>query len=221
MIVIERKEIPVSNYKLTDGVPDVLNFDYCIFKSDRSRLLSAFLKGVVMSLTTLMISGFPICFQNRVVLGFVMYVAMALVANQMVEQKLSVSKLHSADTQLQRMSLSQVNPAFAVVPVVFLFSTMDMQTLMLALSTTIEVVGIACGVPFLLYGLIKVSQKSNFGRTHVYVGSASAFGGIAFSVVIHMILANGVDTSIFTATNYFSNAIATIYAPDVVLQLEE
>lgn len=229
MIVIERREIPVSVYKVTEGVSDVLNFDYCFVKSNQARVLSSSVKGLVLSLATLTLGGFPLCVKNHFVVGFVFFVALAFVANQIIDQKLSHCRDHNAVVHYQKLALLRVNSILAIVPVVFLFSTMDMQTMMIALSNTIEVVGIACGVPLLLYGLIKLGQESNFksnfvssfGRTHVCVGSASAFGGVAFSIAVNIILSSGVDASIFSATNYFSNAIAAIYAPNVVLQLEE
>jgi hypothetical protein len=168
-----------------------------------------------------MISGYPICFHDQLVVGFVSFAALAFAANEVVEQNICAAKLSNASSSAPKLSMRSINPAFAAIPVVLLLSTMNVQTLMVALSNAFEVLGIACGVPFLMYGLIKMSQESNFGKSHVYVGSASAFGGIALSVVVNLIVSNGVDASIFSATNYFSNAIATIYAPDVVLPIDQ
>jgi hypothetical protein len=64
-------------------------------------------------------------------------------------------------------------------------------------------------------------QKSNIGKTHLYVGSASAFGGVALSIAVNLVFSNVSDLSIFSATNYFSNAIAAIYAPNVVLPIDQ
>lgn len=221
MIVIEIKDPQPVHYKHSDGVPDFLNFDHCFIKSKPARVAIAFAKGLAAALTVLMISGFPICFQNQFVVGLISFIALAFAANELFEQYLTRTKGASASATAPKLSLRSINPAFAAVPVIFLLSTMNLQTLVVALSNTIEVLGIACGVPFLLYGLVKMSQESNFGKTHVYVGSASAFGGIALSVIVNIIVSNGMDASIFSATNYFSNAIATIYAPDVVLPLEQ
>lgn len=221
MIVIEIKEVQAVTYKNSDGVPDALNFDHCFVKSKPVRVVTAFAKGLAASLSLLMISGFPICFQNQFIVGLISFIALAFAANEVTEQCLSRTRCSGAGATAPKLSFRSVNPMFAAIPVIFLLSTMNLQTLVVALSNTIEVLGIACGVPFLLYGLVKMTQESNFGKTHVYVGSASAFGGIALSVIVNIIVANGMDASIFSATNYFSNAIATIYAPDVVLPLEQ
>ncbi|CAN5122050.1 hypothetical protein BH10CYA1_BH10CYA1_35280 [soil metagenome] len=221
MIVIEIKEVQPVHYRHTDGVPDALNFDHCFVKSKPVRVATAFAKGLLASYFMLIVSGFPICFQNQLFVGLVTLIALAFAANEITEQRLSGTRFASASTTAPQLSLRSINPVFAAIPVIFLLSTINLQTLVVALSNTIEVLGIACGVPFLLYGSIKMAQESNFGKTHVYVGSASAFGGIAFSIVVNLIVANGMDASIFSATNYFSNAIATIYAPDVVLPFEQ
>ncbi len=221
MIVIEIKEVQLVNYKHTDGVPDALNFDHCFVKSKPARVATAFVKGLLASYFILMVSGFPICFQNHFIVGLVSAIALAFAANEITEQQLSGTRFANAGTTAPKLSLRSIHPIFAAIPVIFLLSTMNLQTLVVAVSNTIEILGIACGVPFLLYGSIKMAQESNFGKTHVYVGSASAFGGVALSIVVNIIVANGMDASIFSATNYFSNAIATIYAPDVVLPLEQ
>ncbi|MBS1956121.1 MAG: hypothetical protein JST89_18195 [Cyanobacteria bacterium SZAS-4] len=221
MIVIEIKESQAPSYKCSEGVPDALNFDYCFVKSKPLRVVTAFAKGLGASLALLMISGYPICSQNQFTVGLISFIAMAFSVNEITEQCLTRTRGTSASASAPKLTLRSVNPTFAAIPVIFLLSTMNLQTLVVALSNTIEVLGIACGVPFLIYGLVKMTQESNFGKTHVYVGSASAFGGIALSVIVNVIVANGMDASVFSATNYFSNAIATIYAPDVVLQLEQ
>lgn len=221
MIVIEIKEVQPVGYKHSEGVPDALNFDHCFVKSKPARVATAFVKGLAASFAVLLVSGFPICFQNQFIVGLISFIALAFAANEVTEQCLTRTRCGSTGATAPKLSLRSINPVFAAIPVIFMLSTMNLQTLVVALSNTIEVLGIACGVPFLLYGLVKMTQESNFGRTHVYVGSASAFGGVALSVVVNIIVANGMDASIFSATNYFSNAIATIYAPDVVLPLEQ
>ncbi len=220
MIVIETSELPPVSYKLTEGVPDLLNFDYLFVKSNHGRVLSSLLKGLFAALSMLAVAGFPICFHNQFVVGLVAAIAFAFGANELIDQKVSAERPVNVGN-LSGLSFRSVNPCFAAIPVVFLFSTMDVQTLMLALSSTFEVLGIACGVPFMIYGIIKMAQDPNFGKVHAFAGSLSAFGGVAIAVVTNLIVANGFDASVFSATNYFSNSIATIYAPDVVLRLDK
>lgn len=222
MIVIETREVStVSRYKLSDAPPDWLYFDYCLVKSKPARIASSFIKGLLAAITMLTISGYSICVHNLFVVGLIASVAITFAVNELFEQHLCASRASRLVSAPPHFSLRSINPAFSAIPVVFLFSTMNVQTLMLAVSNAIEVVGIACGVPFLLYGLIKVSEDANFGKRHVLAGSASAFGGVAVAVVVNLIAANGIDASIFSATNYFGDAIAAIYAPDMVLKLDE
>ena len=156
MIVIEIKEVQPVSYKHTDGVPDALNFDHCFVKSKPLRVVTAFAKGLAAIGATLMLSGFPVCFQNQFVIGLISFIALAFASNEIIEQNLSGTGFANLSTTAPKLSIRSINPAFAAIPVVFLLSTMNLQTLLLAISNTIEVLGIACGVPFLLYGSIKI-----------------------------------------------------------------
>ncbi|RTL40646.1 MAG: hypothetical protein EKK48_15405 [Candidatus Melainabacteria bacterium] len=221
MIIIETRDVPAVSYKLSEAPPDWLYFDYCFVKSKPARIASSFVKGLMAATAMLMISGYSICSHNQFVVCLIASIALAFAINELFEQHLSATRASKLVSAAPQFSLRSVNPAFSAIPVVFLFSMMNVQTLMLAVSNAIEVVGIACGVPFLLYGLIKISEDSSFGKRHVLAGSVSAFGGVAVAVVVNLIAANVIDASIFSATNYFGNAIATIYAPDMVLKFDE
>jgi hypothetical protein len=222
MIVIEIRDQQPESYNCSEtNIVDVLNLDYLFIRSKSQRVVSALLKGLLASFGLLAVSGFQWCLQNHFVVGLITSIALAFVVNEYVEQQISGSKLAQNSSALKTY-IRGLNPApLAAIPIIFLLSTMNIQTLLVALSNTIEVVGIACGVPLLLYGLIKIGQEANFGKTHLYVGSASAFGGVALSIIVNLVFSNVSDLSIFSATNYFGNAIAAIYAPNVVLPLEQ
>ncbi len=222
MIIIEIKDEQTATYETApSSLANILNLDHLLIESKGLRIGVAFLKGLVASCGLLAVSGYEWCFQNQFVTGLIFFMSLAFLINEWVDQRLSGPRQANA-ASLLRHSIRRLNPAFlAVVPAVFLLFTMNFQCLMIAISNMMEVIGIAIGVPLLLFGLIKTVQKSNIGKTHLYVGSASAFGGVALSIAVNLVFSNVSDLSIFSATNYFSNAIAAIYAPNVVLPIDQ
>lgn len=217
MIVIEINDVKPAAYKVTEGVPDILNFDYCLVKSKDGRLFASLIKGLVCAYLPFALSGYPVCPRNYLAIGAVAFIVLAFLLNELMEQRLTTAVQERIGATTLQMSLRSIHPGFAAIPVVFLASTLSWQTILQAVGNTIEVIGITCGVPLLLFGLIKMSQETERSKTHVVFGSASAFGGVALSIALNFLVANVSDVGAFTATNYFSNAIATIYAPDVVL----
>lgn len=221
MRIIEINEIPQNLQQHQDSsFFDLTNIDHVFIKNARLRLLAAFFKGLFGSLSLLSISGFEWCAQNHFIVGFICFMSIACFSKEFGEQRISgvpaTERLMSTG-----FSLRNLNPLFAAAPIIFLLSTLDLKTMMLAFGNTLEVVGITCGVPYLIYGAIKLSQEQDFSKKHLFVGSASAFGGIALSVLANFVVSNSSEMSIFTASNYFSNSIAVIYAPDVVLPIDQ
>lgn len=218
MIVIEKRD-QLVHYKSAELGSDWTNLDHIFVSNFQGRLATAFFKGLLGSVGLVAVSGFSLCPENYFLCAFILFISVAFAVNEYFEQRLAGTKLDSFEST--RPVLSSVNPAFAAVPIVLLLSTMNVQTLILGFGTAMEVLGIACGVPLLLYGSIKLKEEKRLARVHVYVGSASTIGGIALSVVVNIALSNISDMSIFSATNYFSNAIEATYAPDVVLSFEK
>lgn len=222
MIVIETKDQPVQTVS-TDpcGLANLLVMDYLLIESGPLRCAVAFAKGLASSCALLCLTGFEWGVHNGFAIMATLYLSVSLLMMESMEQTVSGPRQLNS-MQLFKASLRSINPAYAaVVPVLFLLATVNFQCLMIAVSNLAEVVGIACGVPLFLYGMIKFVQKSSIGKTHFYVGTASAFGGIALSVLVNLCFSSVSDTSIFSASTYFSDAIIAIYAPDVVLQVNE
>lgn len=223
MIVVETKErpqLPEASTEL-DGFANLLVIDSLLIESGPLRCAVAFAKGLVGSCALLALTGFEWGLHNGFAITMTFFLSLSLAIMESMEQTLAGARQLDSALKL-KASLQSINPAYAaIIPLLVLLATVNFQTLIIAVSNLAEVVGIACGVPLLLFGVIKIVQKSTVGRAHFYVGTASAFGGIALSVLVNFCFSSVSDLSVFSASTYFSDAIIAIYAPDVVLHVED
>ena len=90
-----------------------------------------------------------------------------------------------------------VNPLFlSLIPIAFLVFSLNTQYLFIAAANLVEVVCIGCGVPLLLFGIIKGYQKAPEAIRHLSIGLSTIVCGIVLSGAINLMFMSLTDASI-------------------------
>jgi TRAP-type uncharacterized transport system fused permease subunit len=219
MIVIEiREETPVeSSHAAYTSVPHFFDAELLI-ASPGLRCLCSFAKGAVAAVFLLLLGG--ISLHSLWAPFLILYVASLCCLCTWTDQRLSHAVCSKDVWRSLRHDLRSIHPAFlALAPVSLLICSMSLQSLLNTLASLIEVVGIAFGVPLLIFGVIKWTERSANAIGHLKLGATIVTCGMTLSIIFGIVTSRLTEVNSFSQANYFADAISAIYSPSVVLPI--
>jgi len=217
MIVIEfRETTPAESLQHADSsVPHVFDVELLI-ASPALRCLCSFTKGAIAGLFLCLLGG--IALHSLFCALLIVYIACFCCVCTWTDQRLAHAVSSTDVWRSLKHDIARFHPAvLALAPVSLLVFSMSLQSLLNTLGSLIEVVGIAFGVPLLIFGVIKWTQQCSSAVGHLKLGATIVTCGITLSIIFGIVTSRlATEVNSFSATNYFADAISAIYTPGMV-----